>query len=173
MKNRSLNHHITEECSDVALATNGKAICASAVLIIAGTALFYSSFTFGPEADSIAMLCFVLGIFAVALGLIWLGARRTKLVYLPTGSRLKHRSYYYGNACTGQIKSLAAGCHHNAAAPQCDHNGTVRLDVLVALDGSFVAAQVLSYADYAFTPLTPIYCHTGNAAAAFISKLPK
>ena len=171
MANQNINSHITEATADVARTIDSTSICTSTLILIAGIALFYSSFKFGPDADEMSMLCLLLGLFGSAIGMIMLAVRNTKLVYLPTGSRLRTSAIYFKRDDLAKVEQLANNTIEAAKLPQCDANGTVRIDTLSSSDGAFAASQVFMHSDFMYNPMSKIHTYTGEAAQSFISKI--
>lgn len=171
MANQNLYSHISEATCDVARTTDASAITISVITLITGVALFYTSFQFGPDADEMAMLCLLLGLFGTAIGLILIAVRRTKLVYLPTGSRLRKRAVYYKRDDLAKVEQLAGNRLEAGRMPMSDANGTVRIDMLLADDNSFAASQVFMHSDFMYSPVGGIHVYTGAEAQAFIDKI--
>ena len=117
------------------------------------------------------MLCLLLGLFGGAIGLILLAVRNTKLVYLPTMSRLKKKAVYFKRGDEAKVEQLAANSLEAYELPKSDANGVVRIDMLLSSDTAFAAAQVFSCTDYMYNPVGDIHIYTGSDAKLFITKI--
>lgn len=171
MANQNLFSHITEATPDVARTIDAASICTSILILIIGVVLFFSSFQFGPDADELSMLCLLLGLFGTAFGLIMIAVRNKKLVYLPTGKRLKKTSVYFSRNDTEKVMQLAENRIKADALPKSNANGTVRIDMMHSSDGAFAAAQVHECKDYMYDPTGAIHIYTGDVAKDFIEKM--
>lgn len=171
MTKKDLYSHINEATNDVARVTDAISIGISLIILVAGIILFYISFQFGPDADKLAMLCLLLGLFGGAIGLILLAVRNTKLVYLPTMSRLKKKAVYFKRGDEAKVEQLAANSLEADELPKSDANGVVRIDMLLSSDTAFAAAQVFSCTDYMYNPVGDIHIYTGSDAKLFITKI--
>ena len=171
MTKKDLYSHINEATNDVARVTDAISIGISLIILVAGIILFYISFQFGPDAEGLAMLCLVLGLFGGAIGLILLAVRNTKLVYLPTMSRLKKKAVYFKRGDEAKVEQLAANSLEADELPKSDANGVVRIDMLLSSDTAFAAAQVFSCTDYMYNPVGDIHIYTGSDAKLFITKI--
>lgn len=171
MTKKDLYSHINEATNDVARVTDAISIGISLIILVAGIILFYISFQFGPDSDELAMLCLLLGLFGGAIGLILLAVRNTKLVYLPTMSRLKKKAVYFRRGDEAKVEQLAANSLEADELPKSDANGVVRIDMLLSSDSSFAAAQVFSCTDYMYNPVGDIHTYTGSDAKLFITKI--
>ena len=171
MTKKDLYSHINEATNDVARVTDAISIGISLIILVAGIILFYISFHFGPDADELAMLCLLLGLFGGAIGLILLAVRNTKLVYLPTMSRLKKKAVYFKRGDEAKVEQLAANSLEADELPKSDANGVVRIDMLLSSDTAFAAAQVFSCTDYMYNPVGDIHIYTGSDAKLFITKI--
>lgn len=171
MTKKDLYSHINEATNDVARVTDAISIGISLIILVAGIILFYISFQFEPDADELAMLCLLLGLFGGAIGLILLAVRNTKLVYLPTMSRLKKKAVYFKRGDEAKVEQLAANSLEADELPKSDANGVVRIDMLLSSDTAFAAAQVFSCTDYMYNPVGDIHIYTGSDAKLFITKI--
>lgn len=171
MTKKDLYSHINEATNDVARVTDAISIGISLIILVAGIILFYISFQFGPDADELAMLCLLLGLFGGAIGLILLAVRNTKLVFLPTMSRLKKKAVYFKRGDEAKVEQLAANSLEADELPKSDANGVVRIDMLLSSDTAFAAAQVFSCTDYMYNPVGDIHIYTGSDAKLFITKI--
>lgn len=171
MTKKDLYSHINEATNDVARVTDAISIGISLIILVAGIILFYISFQFGPDSDELAMLCLLLGLFGGAIGLILLAVRNTKLVYLPTMSRLKKKAVYFRRGDEAKVEQLAANSLEADELPKSDANGVVRIDMLLSSDTAFAAAQVFSCTDYMYNPVGDIHTYTGSDAKLFITKI--
>ena len=171
MTKKDLYSHINEATNDVARVTDAISIGISLIILVAGSILFCLSFQFGPDAVELAMLCLLLGLFGGAIGLILLAVRNTKLVYLPTMSRLKKKAVYFKRGDEAKVEQLAANSLEADELPKSDANGVVRIDMLLSSDTAFAAAQVFSCTDYMYNPVGDIHIYTGSDAKLFITKI--
>ena len=171
MTKKDLYSHINEATNDVARVTDAISIGISLIILVAGIILFYISFHFGPDADELAMLCLLLGLFGGAIGLILLAVRNTKLVYLPTMNRLKKKAVYFKRGDEAKVEQLAANSLEADELPKSDANGVVRIEMLLSSDTAFAAAQVFSCTDYMYNPVGDIHIYTGSDAKLFITKI--
>ena len=164
MTKKDLYSHINEATNDVARVTDAISIGISLIILVAGIILFYISFQFGPDADELAMLCLLLGLFGGAIGLILLAVRNTM-------SRLKKKAVYFKRGDETKVEQLAANSLEADELPKSDANGVVRIDMLLSSDTAFAAAQVFSCTDYMYNPVGDIHIYTGSDAKLFITKI--
>ena len=96
-----------------------------------------------------------------------------KLIYKPTNSVLKVKEQEYTVEDGKKLASILSSAPENVEAAiskfpvSAVGMGNMKLEACISQDGQFVAAQLLSFKDFSYQPVTEIKVYTGKTAEAF------
>ena len=97
-----------------------------------------------------------------------------KLIYKPTNSVLKVKEQEYTVEDGKKLASILSSAHENVEAAiskfpvSAVGMGNMKLEACISQDGQFVAAQLLSFKDFSYQPVTEMKVYTGKTAEAFV-----
>ena len=142
---------MTIQHSDVKKSTDVKNISIAIIGLVVAAALFIASSLAKIENETISMSMLVAGgvLFVFALYIIM--NNNQKLVYEPTGSRIRHLVCSLDPSqrfdAEKWIDGGAAGC---ADAFRASANSNLRLDAAISADNTFAAVQLSVYENLHF-----------------------
>ena len=96
-----------------------------------------------------------------------------KLIYKPTNSVLKVKEQEYTVEDGKKLASILSSAPKNVEAAiskfpvSAVGMGNMKLEACISQDGQFVAAQLLSFKDFSYQPVTEMKVYTGKTAEAF------
>ena len=96
-----------------------------------------------------------------------------KLIYKPTNSVLKVKVQEYTVEDGKKLASILSSAPENVEAAiskfpvSAVGMGNMKLEACISQDGQFVAAQLLSFKDFSYQPVTEMKVYTGKTAEAF------
>ena len=96
-----------------------------------------------------------------------------KLVYKPTNSVLKVKEQEYTIEDGRKLENILSSAPENMEAAISKFPvstvgmGNMKLEACISQDGQFVAAQLLSFKDFSYQPVTEMKVYTGKTAEAF------
>ena len=96
-----------------------------------------------------------------------------KLIYKPTNSVLKVKEQEYTVEDGKKLASILSSAPENVEAAiskfpvSAVGMGNMKLEACISQDGQFVAAQLLSFKDFSYQPVTEMKVYTGKTAEAF------
>ena len=96
-----------------------------------------------------------------------------KLIYNPTNSVLKVKEQEYTVEDGKKLASILSSAPENVEAAiskfpvSAVGMGNMKLEACISQDGQFVAAQLLSFKDFSYQPVTEMKVYTGKTAEAF------
>ena len=96
-----------------------------------------------------------------------------KLVYKPTNSVLKVKEQEYTAEDGRRLENILSSAPENMEAAiskfpvSAVGMGNMKLEACISQDGQFVAAQLLSFKDFSYQPVTEMKVYTGKTAEAF------
>lgn len=96
-----------------------------------------------------------------------------KLIYKPTDSVLKVKEQEYTVEDGKKLASILSSAPENVEAAiskspvSAVGMGNMKLEACISQDGQFVAAQLLSFKDFSYQPVTEMKVYTGKTAEAF------
>lgn len=97
-----------------------------------------------------------------------------KLIYKPTNSVLKVKEQEYTVDDGKKLVSILSSAPENVEAAiskfpvSAVGMGNMKLEACISQDGQFVAAQLLSFKDFSYQPVTEMKVYTGKTAEAFV-----
>ena len=97
-----------------------------------------------------------------------------KLIYKPTNSVLKVKEQEYTVEDGKKLASILSSAPENVEAAiskfpvSAVGMGNMKLEACISQDGQFVAAQLLSFKDFSYQPVTEMKVYTGKTAEAFV-----
>ena len=97
-----------------------------------------------------------------------------KLIYKPTNSVLKVKEQEYIVEDGKKLASILSSAPENVEAAiskfpvSAVGMGNMKLEACISQDGQFVAAQLLSFKDFSYQPVTEMKVYTGKTAEAFV-----
>ena len=96
-----------------------------------------------------------------------------KLIYKPTNSVLKVKEQEYTAEDGKKLANILSSAPKNVEAAiskfpvSAVGMGNMKLEACISQDGQFVAAQLLSFKDFSYQPVTEMKVYTGKTAEAF------
>ena len=96
-----------------------------------------------------------------------------KLIYKPTNSVLKVKEQEYTAEDGKKLANILSSAPENVEAAiskfpvSAAGMGNMKLEACISQDGQFVAAQLLSFKDFSYQPITEMKVYTGKTAEAF------
>ena len=96
-----------------------------------------------------------------------------KLIYKPTNSVLKVKEQEYTVEDGKKLANILSSAPENVEAAiskfpvSAVGMGNMKLEACISQDGQFVAAQLLSFKDFSYQPVTEMKVYTGKTAEAF------
>ena len=96
-----------------------------------------------------------------------------KLIYKPTNSVLKVKEQEYTAEDGKKLANILSSAPENVEAAiskfpvSAVGMGNMKLEACISQDGQFVAAQLLSFKDFSYQPVTEMKVYTGKTAEAF------
>ena len=96
-----------------------------------------------------------------------------KLIYKPTNSVLKVKEQEYTVEDGKKLASILSSAPENVEAAiskfpvSAVGMGNMKLEACISQDGQFVAAQLLSFKDFSYQPVTEMKVYIGKTAEAF------
>ena len=96
-----------------------------------------------------------------------------KLIYKPTNSVLKVKEQEYTAEDGRKLENILSSAPENIEAAISKFPvstvgmGNIKLEACISQDGQFVAAQLLSFKDFSYQPVTEMKVYTGKTAEAF------
>lgn len=97
-----------------------------------------------------------------------------KLIYKPTNSVLKVKEQEQTVEDGKKLASILSSAPENVEAAiskfpvSAVGMGNMKLEACISQDGQFVAAQLLSFKDFSYQPVTEMKVYTGKTAEAFV-----
>ena len=130
-------------CTNLKLVANRRMMAVGLALIVLGILIYVTLFSVTFTGRWLQMLSIVACVSAVFVGISILINNRKKLIYVPTGSTVRHYQFFYDRCELDRLAVLLTSPEELPGSfclkPRRD--GDVRLDVLLSDDGQFAAAQ--------------------------------
>ncbi len=159
---------------DIAKRTSVSGLILSVTMLLVGIFTFASIFEMNDKSSTVSMALMVLGTAFVLMGVFRLFWKSKEIVYLPTGSIAKERSFFFDLKHLGKLADMI---EHGQLGDETDiksnASGNVRMDVMISQDNRFAAVQLFQFVPYTYTPVTSVRYFTGGDAAAVATFLSK
>ncbi len=137
----------------------------SSLLAIMGGVCFFVTTRLPETSSTLGMSLLVLGTAFLLTAVFRFFWKSKRLVYTPTGSMISARSIYFDPSFQERLtQAVSRGQLHPDPVWKSSVSGSIRLDVLIAEDGSFGAIQLFRYVAYTYKPLTAIVYLSGTEA---------
>ena len=166
---------IMEERSDVRYTTNTSSIIKGSILILAGIVVFLLPQFLKASMERLNMTLIIAGGTMFFIGLFIALSRGRKLVYRPTGSKIKqHFLFFDSKEKKRLIEIINDECFFTEAKDLgALEDGKIRLDILLSDDHKFASAQINEYIGFNYESVSEIayFCdESAQAVADFLGK---
>lgn len=158
----------------IAKRTSVSGLILSSLLVILGLVALISSNRLEEDATPLTIVLMLSGTILIILGVLRLVWKGKEVVYLPTGSVTRERSFFFDLKHLDALKdSVTTGRFSLASDMHSEVNGNIRMDVIVSEDKQFAAVQLFQFVPYAYNPVTSVCYYTNGEAGALSSFLIK
>lgn len=162
------------EHPNIVKRTSLSGLILSSLFILIGLAALISSNRFEEQASPLTIVLLLSGTILVILGVLRLVWRGKEVVYTPTGSVTREKSFFFDLKYLDDLKnSVTTGQFTLATDMKSETNGNIRMDIIVSEDKQFAAVQLFQFVPYAYNPVTSVCYYTNGEAAALSSFLIK
>lgn len=160
------------EHPNIAKRTSISGLILSSLLILIGLAALISSNRLEEHASALTMILMLSGTIFVILGVFRLVWKGKVVIYTPTGSVAKEKSFFFDLKYLDALKScITTGQFSTDADVKSEPDGNIRMDVILSKDKKFVAVQLFQFVPYAYNPITSVHYYTNGDAIALSSFL--
>lgn len=157
-------------CTDLKLVTNRRMMALGIALIVLGILIYVTLFSDMLTEKWHQSVCIVLSVASLFTGLWLMMYFRKKMIYVPTGSTVRHYQLYY-DRCEMDSLSMLLIAPETLSGSFCLRprpDGDVRLDVLMSDDGQFVAAQAYLMSDYVYNTYSRLIAYGEDCTPAVV-----
>ena len=163
------------ERSDVKFMKDLQATTRSAIMTFLGALLFMITVFFHIETREVIMTLVISGGCLFFLGMSGLMSRPMKLVFLPTGSRIKYHSIFFSQKDLDNILTIIddGSFFEHELTDRVKEEGNVQIGILLSKDKRFAAILVGLYEYESYKPLRSVACFCdehANAISDFLKK---
>lgn len=159
---------------DIAKRTSASGLIFSSLLMLVGLAALIASNRLEEHAALSTIVLMLSGTILIIFGVLRLVWKGKEVVYLPTGSIAREKSFFFDLKHLEALKdSVTTGRFSLAADAYSELNGNIRMDVIVSEDKQFAAVQLFQFVPYAYNPVTSVCYYTNGEATALFSFLMK
>lgn len=126
--------------------------------------------SFSDPNTSMPTFLFTVSVFLFLGGIIKLFVSRSCYIFRPTKSRMKSLTFYFDVHEGDSLRNCIEMNRFNELNRlKREKDSGVKLEVMMAGDGKFAAAQILEYIPYTYEAITPVKCYYGDEARTFTS----
>lgn len=154
-----------ENATECKVAKRNRISLPGAVMAVLGVFALAGGMGFDDPNSVVPTFLFTAGALLLLAGVVKLCVSRSAFVYLPTKSRLKGATFYFGTQEGDALQScLEMKRFDDLKRLKREKDTGVKLEALFAADGTFAAVQVLEYVPYTYEAVTPALCYYGEDA---------
>lgn len=159
---------------NISKRTSVSGLILSSLLILIGLVALISSNRVEEHATILTMVLMLAGTILIMLGVFRLVWKGKEVIYTPTGSLTKEKSFFFDLKYLDILKEgVTTGLFSTNTDVKSEPDGNIRMDVILSEDKKFAAVQLFQFVPYAYNPVTTVYYYTNGDAVALSSFLSK